>query len=67
MSEADKNAVWNSRHHARRTEQSGGARLRHRRTNGTRLIWRGGLFDLDRRIAIAGHRAFDGRDFSVID
>src|SRR5438128_2718100 len=27
------------RHHARETEQSGGARIRHRRTDGARLIW----------------------------
>ena len=53
------------RGHAHRAQPSCGARIRHRRSDGTRLFWRRGVFDSDRRIAVARDRKVDGWDLRV--
>ena len=67
MSEADKNAVWNTA--VTRVEPNRVAVRGYdiAELDGARLLWRGGLFDFDRRTAVAADRAFDGRDFGGVD
>src|SRR5712671_3164545 len=55
------------RHYTHRTEPSRSPRLRHRRPDGAGFIWRGGLFDLNRRTADAGDRAFAGWDSGFVN
>ena len=67
MSEADKKAIWNTAVTRIEPNRVASARIRHCRAHGTRLLWRSGLSDFDGRTALAGNRAFDGRDFGRVD
>ncbi len=57
MSEADKNAVWNTA--VTRIEPNRVAVRGYdiAESDGTRFVWRGGVFDSDRRIAVAAQSA----------
>ena len=53
--------------HAHRAEPRRRARIRHRRSDGTRIFRRRGVFDFDRRIAVACDRKVNGWDFGRVD